>query len=75
MGPSGVTVADIFVAFGADGAQVLDGFIAPVPGGEDGLAGLVVRREYVLALERGGDGDAGQGEGDRGEVDMFTQGM
>ena len=73
VGTLGVAVADVEEAVGADGAEVFGGFVTAVACGEDFGAGGVVFGEEVAALDGGGDGQVGGGEGGGGEVDLLDE--
>ena len=66
-------VADIKDPVRAHGAKVLDGLIATIARGEDGVAGPVSLGENVAALHGPGNWNARGGQRDCGHVDVFDQ--
>jgi len=66
----GIEIPDVLVAFVADGANTVEGFIAPVTRGKDVFSGFVLGAKERAALHVLGDGDAGEVERCGGDVDM-----
>src|SRR6187551_1390697 len=68
-----VKVPDVLEALAANRTDAVNGFIRPVPSGENESSWRVIRGEDIAGLHGVGPGNPGQSQSGGGYIDMFDQ--
>ena len=73
VGPFVEVVTNVFEIFGPCRANMLDGFIGPIPCAEDKFAGFVIFGENVFSLHGFRNGDSSESQGTCSDINMLDQ--